>query len=162
MRKQNLPVLIYLEIKETKAARIRVPHRSSTCCGCYPVCLKILAWATQPLVWELPCASCAGCQGISIVWKCSRAGKGLPRVAAGFASAAVAFHRQEDHREQQKHCAEEQGEHNVAPGGVLRAGHCQRDKGQGCHRGQLLFWVMGVSKIIVPRSSDTYSTCISI
>lgn len=43
LKKQNLPVLTYLETKETKAARMWVPHWSSTCWECYQGCLKIPA-----------------------------------------------------------------------------------------------------------------------
>lgn len=45
----------------------------------------------------------------------------LSAVAA--ASAAVAFHRQQDDRDEQNRRAEEQGEDKVEPEGVLRAGH---------------------------------------
>ncbi|KAK4830334.1 LOW QUALITY PROTEIN: hypothetical protein QYF61_010098 [Mycteria americana] len=59
-----------------------------------------------------------------------------PAMMSESISEAVTFHRQEDDSDEQNHCREVQGNSNVTPVQVLRAGHCQRDKEEGSHHRQ--------------------------
>lgn len=78
-------------------------------------------------------------------------------MAAG--SAAVTFHRQQDDHEEQKHCAEEQGEDNIAPGDFSEQVTAKATRDRGCHRGQkqgnFCSELQEQEKIIVPPAIYT-------